>query len=67
MAFDTLRLAEKWEAAGAPSPQARGMVNALSEEMKEGLATKEFVRAGLAACAIRCWEHTLPRSSPLLC
>lgn len=49
MALDTLRLAERREAAGVPTQQARAMVNALSEEMKEGLATKEFVRAELAS------------------
>jgi hypothetical protein len=46
--MDTLRLAEKWEQAGVPQGQARAMVNALAEEMKDEIATKEFVRAELA-------------------
>ena len=46
--MDTLRLAEKWEQAGVPQGQARAMVNALAEEMRDEIATKEFVRAELA-------------------
>ena len=48
LAMDTLRLAEKWEQAGVPQNQARALVNALAEEMRDEIATKEFVRAELA-------------------
>jgi hypothetical protein len=48
MTLDTLKLAERWEAAGLPPKQARDMVTALAEEIREELATKEFVRAELA-------------------
>jgi len=48
MTLDTLKLAERWEAAGLPPRQARDMVTALAEEIREELATKEFVRPGLA-------------------
>jgi hypothetical protein len=46
--MDTLRSAEKWEQARIPQDQARAMVNALAEEMQGEIATREFVRAGLA-------------------
>jgi hypothetical protein len=46
--MDTLRLAEKWEQAGVPQGQARAMVNARAKEMRNEIATKEFVRAELA-------------------
>jgi hypothetical protein len=49
MALDTLRLAERWEAAGVPTQQAWAMVSALSEEVKDELATKELVRAEVAS------------------
>jgi hypothetical protein len=48
MTLDTLKLAERWEAAGLPPRQARDMVTALAEEVREELATKGFVRAALA-------------------
>jgi hypothetical protein len=48
MTLDTLKLAERWEAAGLPPRQARDRVTALAEEIREELATKKLVRAELA-------------------
>jgi hypothetical protein len=65
--MNTLRVAEKWEQAGIPRGQARAMVNALAEEMRDEIATKEFVRAAWLTSATRCSRHTWPLSSGSLC
>jgi hypothetical protein len=43
IAFDTLRLAERLEAAGMPLQQARGVASALADTMSGSLVTREYL------------------------
>jgi hypothetical protein len=49
VAFDTLKLAERLEQAGMPSPQARGVASAIAETMGGELVTKSYLDDRLAA------------------
>jgi hypothetical protein len=64
VAFDTLKLADRLEAAGMPSPQAKGVATALAEAMTANLVTRDYldlrlgefraeIRAEIAAIATR--------------
>lgn len=43
VAFDTLKLAQRLEAAGMPAGQAQGVASALAETMSAGLVTREYL------------------------
>ena len=43
IAFDTLKLADRLEAAGMPSQQAKGVATALAETATANLVTREFL------------------------
>lgn len=52
MTVDTLKLAQKLEAAGFSAEQARGASAAINEELKDGVATK----ADLTALELRLYK-----------
>jgi predicted polyphosphate/ATP-dependent NAD kinase len=43
VAFDTLKLADRLEAAGMPPQQAKGVAAALAETMTANLVTREYL------------------------
>jgi len=43
VAFDTLKLAQRFEAAGVPSKQAQDMASAISETIGDALVTREYL------------------------
>jgi hypothetical protein len=43
VAFDTLKLADRLEAAGMPSQQAKGVAAALAEAATANLVTREYL------------------------
>jgi hypothetical protein len=43
VAFDTLKLADRLEAAGMPSQQAKGVAAALAETATANLVTREYL------------------------
>lgn len=48
VAFDTLKLAERLEAAGMPASQARDTAAALAETIGENVVTREYLDLRLA-------------------
>ena len=49
IAFDTLKLADRLEAAGMSPQQAKGVATALAETATANLVTREFLDHGRAA------------------
>jgi hypothetical protein len=56
VAFDTLKLAQRLEAAGLPGKQAQDIANALSETIGEAVVTREFLDLRLAELDLRLAE-----------
>jgi VIT1/CCC1 family predicted Fe2+/Mn2+ transporter len=48
VAFDTLKLAQRFEAAGAPLKQAQDMAAAISDTIGETVVTREYLDLRLA-------------------
>jgi len=48
VAFDTLKLAQRFEAAGVPPKQAQDMASALSDTIGETVVTREYLDLRLA-------------------
>jgi len=56
VAFDTLKLAQRLEAAGLPGKQAQEIANALAETIGEAVVTREFLDLRLAELDLRLAE-----------
>jgi len=48
VAFDTLRLAQRFEAAGFPTKQAQDMASAISDTIIDTVVTREYLDLRLA-------------------
>lgn len=53
VAFDTLKLAQRLEAAGLPGQQAQDVARALSETIGEAVVTREYLDLRLAEISAR--------------
>ncbi len=53
VAFDTLKLAQRLEAAGLPPRQAQGIAEAISETVGEAIVTREYLDLRLAELGAR--------------
>jgi hypothetical protein len=53
IAFDTLKLADRLEAAGMPPQQAKGVAAALAETATANLVTREYLDLRLAPLATK--------------
>lgn len=53
VAFDTLKLAQRLEAAGLPGQQAQDVARALSETIGEAAVTREYLDLRLAEISAR--------------
>lgn len=53
VAFDTLKLAQRLEAAGLPGKQAQEIASALSETIGEAVVTREYLDLRLAELTTR--------------
>ena len=53
VAFDTLKLAQRLEAAGLPQRQAQDIAGAISETVGEAVVTREYLDLRLAELAAR--------------
>ena len=58
VAFDTLKLAQRLEAAGLPRGQAQGIASALSDTIGEAVVTREYLDLQLAELDRRLAELT---------